>query len=166
MKIGIVSDSHGKTKRLAGAIELLKSRGAEAILHCGDIGHEDSVKLLGHSGLPSFAVTGNSDRHLGALETAAREAGVTLSTETVEISIGPDRYVIATHGHDSHLLAALIASGQFPYVCLGHSHCFGDERVGEVHVINPGALSQPRDQHGTGVVILDTEADSVERVEL
>ena len=167
MKIGIVSDSHGKSKRLARAIGLVRDRGAQAILHCGDMGSDDCVKLLGNAGIPAYAVAGNSDRHPGHLELIAAEAGVTFSTETVEIPIGPDQYVIATHGHDEGLLGTLIAGGQFPYVCHGHSHQIQDEKIGPTRVIDPGALTRPRGHgHKRTCALLDTETDTVEFIEV
>ena len=50
MKIGIVSDSHGKTSRLRNALQLLADAGAELIVHCGDICSTDCLKLLGKCG--------------------------------------------------------------------------------------------------------------------
>ncbi len=167
MKIGIVSDSHGKSKRLAKAIGMLTEKGADAILHCGDIGSDDCVKVLGNAGVPAYAVSGNSDRHPGHLEIIAAEACVTFSTETVEIPIENDQYVIATHGHDEGLLGTLIIDGQFPYVCHGHWHQPRDEKVGPTRVINPGALTRPRGHdHKRSCALLDTETDTLEFFEV
>ncbi len=167
MKIGIVSDSHGKSKRLAKAIGMLTEAGAQAILHCGDMGSDDCVKLLGNAGVPAYAVSGNSDRHPGDLKIIAAEAGVTFSTETVEIPIGPDQYVIATHGHDEGLLGSLILGGQFPYVCHGHWHQTRDEKIGPTRVINPGSIARPRGRgHHRTCALLDTETDTVEFFEV
>jgi predicted phosphodiesterase len=58
-------------------------------------------------------------------------------------------------------LGELVHSGQFPYVCHGHTHKVRDERIGEVHVINPGALRRAR-RHT--VAILDTDGDTLEHV--
>ena len=63
-------------------------------------------------------------------------------------------------------LSALIASGQFPWVCHGHTHRTRDERIGKVRVINPGALKSPRDPRHPTVAVLDTEADMLEFIEL
>ena len=62
MKIGILSDSHGKTRRLSAAIELLVDRGAEAIVHCGDIGHADDVAILARGKL-CYRAAGDDIRH-------------------------------------------------------------------------------------------------------
>ena len=37
MKICIVSDSHDRAQHLAAAVDEAKGRGAEAVIHCGDI---------------------------------------------------------------------------------------------------------------------------------
>ncbi len=37
MRIGLLSDSHGKTRKLRTALELLAQHKVDAIVHCGDI---------------------------------------------------------------------------------------------------------------------------------
>jgi len=69
--------------------------------------------------------------------------------------------VAATHGHDPRLLGELIADCQFPYVCHGHTHRLRDERVGDVRIINPGALHRAK-MHT--VAVLDTDTDVLEHV--
>ena len=162
MKIGIVSDSHGKTRRLRAALEMLTQRGAECIVHCGDVGSPDCMALLGEASPEAYAVAGNMDRRPHPLLAAAVKANVTFSLTAVEVPIGDGRYLAATHGHDPDLLAALIAGERFPYVCHGHTHRAGDRRVGRVRVINPGALRSPRDPRHPTAALLDTDADTVE----
>ena len=38
----------------------------------------------------------------------------------------------------------------------------GDERIGPVRVINPGALHHPRDPHHPTVALLDTGTDDLQ----
>ena len=165
MKIGIVSDTHGDAARLARALERFAQRGVEAVVHCGDIGSAECVRLLGRCGAAACLAFGNMDRlHLGLHKAAERE-GVAWHAETVEVALGEGRHLVATHGHDANLLAALIAGGQFPYICCGHTHRRRNERIGQVRVINPGALHHPRDGKPS-VAVLDTEADEVEFVNI
>lgn len=162
MKIGIVSDSHSKRDRLQTALEMLRLRGCEAVVHCGDIGSSDCMRLLGESPMAAFAVAGNMDRHLFELDLTAREAGVTFHPATTEVPLGEGRFLVATHGHYQDVLDSLIAGEQFSYVCHGHTHRQRDEKIGQVRVINPGALKQPRQPRYASCALLDTEADTVE----
>jgi putative phosphoesterase len=163
MKIGILSDSHGQCDRLGRAVEVLVQRGADVVLHCGDIGHDDCVRLLAGSGKPVYAVCGNVDRDVTQMMALAAECGVDLHWEVIEVPLGNGQYLVATHGHDSRLVEELLAGQQFPYLCLGHSHRRRDERVGLMRVINPGALHRARPYT---MALLDTAADRVEFIEL
>ena len=166
MKIGIVSDSHGKAKRLQAAVEILARHGAEAIVHCGDVGAGDCIALLGRAGVPAYVVSGNMDRHTDRLLTAAETSGVSFRGDVVEVPLGDGRCLVVTHGHDEGILNELILDEQFPYVCHGHTHRVRDERVGAVRVICPGALRHPRHPRHPTVAVLDTDTETLEFVEV
>lgn len=166
MKIGLASDSHGRTRHLQDALALLQQRHVEAIVHCGDICSNESVRALGRCGLPVYLVAGNMDRYTLGLGRAARRAGVQFSHETVEVPLGAGQYLIATHGHHERLVADLIDGQQFPYVCYGHTHCRRDKRVGAVRMICPGSLHHPRSPGPPSVAVLDTETDELEFIDL
>jgi hypothetical protein len=159
MKIGVISDSHGKHERLALAAGMLVDRGAAALVHCGDIGHERSLETLAAAGVPAYVVSGNTDRHIPALIRMAEKLGVEFHWEVIEAPLGDGRFLVATHGHDERLVETLIAGEQFPYVCVGHSHEPQDVRRGPVRVINPGALHRAGEYT---VALLDTDADELE----
>ncbi|KKM23863.1 hypothetical protein LCGC14_1610880 [marine sediment metagenome] len=163
MKIGIVSDSHGQVKRLRRGIEMLTRRGAEAIVHCGDIGKVECLAVLAESGLPCYAVTGNMDRNVERLRDHARDHHVHLESETVVIPIGRGRYLAVTHGNKPEVLAGLITGGRFDYVCHGHTHLKRDENFGKVRVINPGALCHT---DPFTVALLDTDSDTLKHIEV
>ena len=166
MRIGIVSDSHGQTSRLHRALALLAEAGAQQIIHCGDVGSTDCVDVLSQCGLPAHLVAGNMDRYVLHLSRTAARCGLDIDPRTVEVAIGDSQHLVATHGHHGHLLDELIAGGQFPYVCHGHTHRLRDERIGPVRVINPGALHHPRDPHHPTVALLDTDADDLQVVDV
>ena len=46
MVLGILSDTHGHARRTAAAVRLLEQLGAEAFVHCGDIGSPDVLDEL------------------------------------------------------------------------------------------------------------------------
>ena len=158
MRIGLLSDTHGRTGRLRKALEALAAHDPHALVHCGDIGSADCVELLASAGVPSYLTLGNMDRDAAGLFEAAETVGMTASHDRVEVPLGDGRYLAATHGHHEALLNELVAGEQFPYVCHGHSHRIRDERIGGVRVINPGALHHPR-AGAPSVAILDTDTD-------
>ncbi|MBS3733422.1 MAG: metallophosphoesterase family protein [Phycisphaerae bacterium] len=165
MRVALVSDSHGDVRRLRRALDALVARGAEAVVHCGDVGSVECVAALGDAAPTALAVAGNMDRRVDQLAAAAERAGVTFSTRHVELDIGGGAEtpsgLVATHGDDARLLAELIRGEQFAYVCHGHTHRRRDERFGAVRVINPGALRHPRGGSGPGAALLDTDAGAV-----
>lgn len=68
MIIGTISDSHRETKVAASAIEWLLARGADLLVHVGDIVESETLRLLRQSGKPYFAVLGNNDEALAELK--------------------------------------------------------------------------------------------------
>jgi len=166
MKIGIVSDSHGKVRRLQAALDALAARGAQAVVHCGDVGGVECINALSGAGMDAYLVAGNMDGDIRRLQRAALAGGVKFSSEVIEVPLGDGRHLLAAHGHDEQVLGELIAGGQFPYVCCGHTHRFSDDRHRDVRVINPGALLHPKDTRRPTAALLDTETDTVERIDL
>ncbi|MCY2927286.1 MAG: metallophosphoesterase family protein [Planctomycetota bacterium] len=162
MRIGILSDSHGRRELLMAAISALAARGAQAIVHCGDFSEPADIQLLSRPGVAAYAVGGNVDRqHLADLAAQALRSHVTFSTELVTVDIGGGRHLAATHGHDETLLDELIVGGQFPYVCHGHTHSVRDDRYHGTRVICPGALHHSRQPGYPTAALLDTDTDAL-----
>ncbi len=163
MRIGIVSDSHGKVRKLGAALDLLAARGADALVHCGDICCTRSLRLLASTGIPTWLVAGNMDRHLHhELEAISRHASVHFWYSSVEVPIENDEHLVATHGDNEGLLEELIRGQRFPYVCHGHTHRARDTRIGNVRIICPGAIAGPRHLPVATVAILDTISDTLD----
>ena len=60
----------------------------------------------------------------------------------------------------------LVAGGQFPYVCHGHTHRAADERQANVRVICPGALRHPKHPTRPSAAVLDAAEDTVTFIEV
>lgn len=163
MMIGIVSDSHGKAGRLRKALSRLLARGAEAIVHCGDVGNRECIAALAEAKVPAYAVAGNMDRHVEVLQAEAEKCGVHFSCDTILVPLAGDAYLAATHGHRAETLEQLLADGCFAYVCHGHTHRPRNEKIGDTRVINPGAL---RHAHPHTAALLDTDADTVQHFDI
>lgn len=48
MLLGVVSDSHGHVGNTRQAVRMLQSLDVAAVIHCGDIGTPEIVKLFAH----------------------------------------------------------------------------------------------------------------------
>jgi putative phosphoesterase len=156
MLIGLLSDTHDNTEATATAIELLKGRGAEWFLHCGDVGSALVLDYL--AGLSAAFVWGNCDFDRMELQRYGEKLGVACYGAFGDLTIDGKRFALM-HGDDHRLKKRLLAEQQYDYLCQGHTHVPQDIRVGRLHVINPGALHRARPRT---VGLLDTTTDRVE----
>lgn len=141
MKIGILGDTHGRVQRTQPAVEVLSQQRISAILHTGDIGSAEIVRLL--DGWRCHFVGGNADEGLEALLAAAVGPRQVWHGAQGDFRIG-GRRIALVHGHRRRVLEAAIASGEYDLVCYGHTHKVDERRVGPTLVINPGALFRTR----------------------
>lgn len=169
MILGLLSDTHGREERTGCALGLLEQRGAEAFVHCGDIGGEAVLDQF--AGRRTWFVWGNTDAGDPGLERYATSLGLTVPrTSPVQIEIG-GRVLAVYHGHEGHFhqlmrriqtrdLAAFeqLTRG-WDYILYGHTHCAADMRVRHVRLINPGALERARPHT---VATLDLARDVLE----
>lgn len=122
VRVGLISDTHGLLRPEA----LRYLRGAEHIIHAGDIGDPTILEALRELA-PVTAVRGNNDRGAWARRLPFRR---TVETESVSICV-------------VHELADLKA-GVSRVVVFGHSHKpLVEEREGVLYV-NPGSAGSRR----------------------
>lgn len=125
--IGILSDSHKKTKLHKEAIGKLKLEGANYLLHLGDLELEENLKALKESNLPYAAVFGNNDITLRGLESSYK-----ISTEPYYIKI-KDLKIKMMH-HPYYL------TPDCDIILYGHLHQFSVEFKGGKLFLNPGEV--------------------------
>jgi hypothetical protein len=125
-RIGLISDTHALLRN--EAIQAL--RGAELIIHAGDVGKPEILESLKQIA-PVIAVRGNVD--------TASWANVLPMTAVIETS-GPTIYVL----HDVHELDLKPAVAGFRIVVSGHSHKHGKEERDGILYINPGSAGPRR----------------------
>ena len=166
MKIGIISDSHGKSQTLKNAISILLDAGAQALVHCGDIESPQDVKYLASRGVPAYLAAGNCDRpYLAQYHKISADTDLVFAEDFISVPIENDKFLVASHGHRQLLVADLIEGEQFPFVCLGHSHIRMDRKLANTRVLNPGSLYNPRER-GKSVLLLDTKSGQAKFFEL
>jgi putative phosphoesterase len=136
MRIGILSDTHDQVARTAQAVALLVARGAEALVHCGDLTGPDIVDEC--AALPFSFVFGNNDFDRGALRRAAASHGAVCLGPGGLLELG-GRRIAVTHGDSTRELRRLAADNP-DYLFYGHSHRAADALRGPTRWVNPGAL--------------------------
>ena len=153
MVIGILSDTHDRVDAMAAAMKLLRDRGAEFFIHCGDVGSERVVDHL--AGVPAAFVFGNTDWDRAGLARYAQRIGVACYGSFADLELGGKRIAVI-HGDDFKLKQRLLAEQGHDYLLQGHTHVRADQRVGKTRLINPGALHRASEKT---VAILDTAVD-------
>lgn len=147
MRIGVISDTHRAIVLAQKAIEQMGP--VDMVLHLGD-NFTDAVKLAKIFPNIKFEyVMGNCDFGYGDA-----------SEKLLEIC---GRKVFMTHGHRYNVKIGYMelyerAKELGAEVALfGHTHCPMMERLGNVHIINPGSVSMPRcgAQRTCAIVFID-----------
>lgn len=129
-RIDIVSDTHGSLSS-----ELLRElRGADLIIHAGDITSEEDFEQLKMIA-PIRAVLGNNDYFYNY--------GPDVKT-TLSFTYEGLRFFVA------HYREELPRNGIDVGVC-GHTHVPKMEHVGSALIVNPGSASLPRTQRGPSI---------------
>jgi predicted phosphodiesterase len=111
--LGILSDTHGRHERTARAIRLLQGLGAEAFVHCGDVGGERVFDEL--TGLRAWFVWGNTDLAGAKLRAYVRTLGLPVP-ENVPLRLEMEgRRIAVFHGHEPQFtrLARLLRAERF-----------------------------------------------------
>jgi hypothetical protein len=161
MRVGILSDSHGRHRAVRAAVAIFDRVQCAHIIHCGDVGGMEVFdELLGR---PMTFVWGNTDFADAGLLGYLERVNVALPSAvptTVELA---RRRIAVFHGHEPGFTAAqrgrgTIGSGVFDYLLHGHTHLRRDERVGKMRIINPGALHRAA---SPTVATLDLERDEL-----
>lgn len=169
MILGILSDTHGGAATTARAVDVLRSRGAEALIHCGDVGGEYVFDEL--IGWRCWFVWGNTDETSAAARRYAENLGLKPPQSAPTRLTLDDKRVVIYHGHEPGFqrLARRVTFGEpldnggridnADYILFGHSHRATDRRAGRTRLVNPGALFRART---LTVATLDLSRDALD----
>jgi len=150
MRIGVISDSHGKKFALDRA---LKSIGeVDLLIHLGDLCY-DAAYLEKASGVPVVYVRGNCDF-----------SGQVPYSREIELD---GKRVFLSHGHlyrvkwgTSYLIDFASKNG-FDVVLFGHTHVPEIFWEGKILFMNPGSVSLPRGNTGPTAGVLELSEDKI-----
>ena len=134
--IGLLSDSHGEWLRTRKAVQLLRDRGCERLIHLGDVETNEVLDEL--AGTNITLVFGNCDS-VTRLFKYAIAMGIEVQHPAGVIQI--DNVSIAfLHGDDTNQFYKFVEDPSIDVVVYGHLHETRDEMVNNTRCINPGAL--------------------------
>lgn len=125
MTIGLLSDTHRRSDYAKAAIEHLLDKGAEFLIHAGDIGEKTTLDLLKRSGKRYIAVYGNNDAALTHYHDA-----YTLVQEPYLFKLADTTFKLM------HLPFYLTPDADV--VIFGHTHAFECTYQGKTLYLNPG----------------------------
>jgi putative phosphoesterase len=160
MKIAVISDTHNQVDRVRRALDLVRGRGVNVVLHCGDIEDPPVVELF--RGFTTHYVFGNCDFEKAALADAMEQAGATLHENFGHLEID-GKQIAFVHGDRTALLLDLQRARCYDYLFHGHTHVRADHTVGPTRVINPGALHRATVKT---FLVLDPATGKTETVEV
>lgn len=136
MLVGIISDTHDNLPAVEAAALMMRRRNVGLVLHAGDIIAPFVAPVLAKAGARVIAVFGNNDGERAGLRRRFREIGE-VRGDVAEVEL-EGRKTILYHGTEPAFADALISSGKYHLVVLGHTHEPRVERVGGTLVVNPG----------------------------
>ncbi|MCU7795939.1 MAG: metallophosphatase family protein [Candidatus Thiodiazotropha sp. (ex Semelilucina semeliformis)] len=169
MKVCILSDSHDHIPLLDAAVETAKEKGAEAVLHCGDVVAPSTLHCLDKYHLPVHVIHGNNTGDLYTLGRLANrdENHIHYHGMDAGLELAGRRIFLV---HYPHYGNAMAATGNWDLVCCGHSHKVSIEAVknlkgGTTHLVNPGTIGGVGRSPAT-FVMADLEEMTFETLEI
>ncbi len=132
MIIGVISDSHDHLDNLKRAVDTLRKKGIQLIIHCGDIISPFCLDILGKSGVEWTGVLGNND---GEVELLVKRSEGRLSKEPKELELDGKR-ILVKHFH--HFVEEIARANSYHLILYGHTHKPQVETIGKTLVVNPG----------------------------
>lgn len=163
MIIAVMSDSHDNIWNLRKALEIVKKKNAQMIIHCGDFIAPFMLVELDQSGIPVHGVFGNND---GDKYLLTKFSLTSLTNITLYDPVGlvdADGFKIG-FTHHGIVGEALAAGGKFNLVCFGHSHKYFLKEIGRTILLNPGEIMG---KDGLpSFCLVDTNTAKIEKIEL
>ena len=144
MKACILSDSHDNRALLEAAVDHAHGRGAEVVLHCGDVVAPSTLGVLKRFDLPVHVIHGNNTGDLYSMTRMSHRPGsqVHYYGQDAELQLAGQRIFLV---HYPHYARAMACTGDWDLVCCGHDHVVAIEQVdniggGQTWLVNPGTV--------------------------
>jgi putative phosphoesterase len=170
MLVGVVSDTHDNIALTRRAAKLLLERGAELVLHLGDIVAPFTLRVFAEVGVRKLvAVYGNNCGEKLGLLRVAQTLGYSIHDPPYILVLGKRRLLLM-HGQgppdEAKAVAESVAlSGRYDAVLYGHTHTPDYRVVDGTVLLNPGEVCGCLTGRST-VALLDLETMKAEILEV
>ena len=169
MKICILSDSHDNRPLLEAAVRDAKAKGAEAVLHCGDVVAPSTLEVVKPFDLPVHVIHGNNVGDLYMMGNIASRAGskTTYYGQDAGIELAGRRIFLV---HYPHYAEAMATTGDWDLVCCGHDHKVDIRTIDNIRgkatwLVNPGTVGGIKAPATWVLADLETMTFSIEQVQ-
>ncbi len=150
--IGIMSDSHDNLDAIRKAVKFFNNAEVELVIHAGDLIAPFTAKEFKELSCEFVAIFGNNDGERDILRETFE--GMCYLEDFKELEI-QNRKIAVFHGTNEAITDALVKSGNYDVVIMGHTH--KQEIIeGKCILINPGETCGYLSGKKT-VVLLDPE---------
>lgn len=158
MKVGILSDTHGRGETVRTALAEFRARGVDLVIHCGDIDDAETVRAF--AGWTAHFVFGNCDGDRAGIRRAIEAIGATLHDPFGHLELA-GKQIAFLHGDNADLKADVESIDHYDYLFYGHTHVAEQHLVGKTLVINPGALFRARQKTCLTLTLPGGELDTI-----
>lgn len=157
MRLGLVSDTHDDIAAARAAAAHFASEGVETVAHLGDVVAPFTLAPFESLDAPFHHVRGNNEGEAALWLAVDGLDGGTHHGDAAALDLG-GRSVALYHGTSEVLVDALVDSGDYDYVCHGHTHERGVEERNGTTRVNPGGLPIPGADDAFHVATVDLDA--------
>jgi uncharacterized protein len=144
MIVCLISDSHDNHELTKQAVSEAIERGAEAILHCGDVVAANTLTVLFEFDIPIHVVHGNNTGDLFVFNRLSADPANKLHYygQDADIELAGKRIFLV---HYPHYAQGLALTGKWDIVCCGHNHKAEVSQVKNIlgtttYLLNPGTV--------------------------
>lgn len=146
MRIAVISDTHDHLSNLERAVAKINDSNVDALLHCGDLCSPFVIERLAAFDGPVHIVFGNIDGDRYTIELVSEEfSNIEIHGEVGFIETD-DGNIAFTHRPE--FAKGLASTGSHIAVFYGHTHRRKSEKIGEIHLVNPGELMGLKEEPG------------------
>ena len=160
MKIGIISDSHDRIETTNKAIQIIKEKGGEVLIHCGDFCAPFMMNELSKFDGEVHCVFGNIDDRF-TTPNRAKSLGINFHGDTAILEIDNKKILV---NHHPDIARAFASTGEYDAVFHGHNHTAKKEKIKDTLLVNPGEIMGWKSK--PSLAIYDTESNNVEIIEI
>jgi len=152
-----MSDSHDRIESTSKVIKILKEKGSEILIHCGDLSAPFMMEELAKFSGEIHCVFGNvEDRFNNPLR--AEKLGIKHHGDTAILNIDSKKILI---NHYPDIAKAFASTKEYDLVLYGHDHTQAKKIIGKTLLINPGGIWS-RNHSRIEFALYDTKTNEVE----